>query len=255
MRANGRKRVEPRPNDDARLVQYAASRDRGLRDEILAVYAPLVDAILPDFSRAGVPLEDLRQVGFLGLLSAVELFDPARGIKFKTYAGYLIRGEMLHFIRDHGSTIRQPRWLRRLNRRIEEAVGQFVGQRRRYPTMAELARRLNIREAGLLELLKTREAVRTLSLDAESEDEPPDFNPRRVRHEVYVSFQLPIEDKIVLYQAVERLNLLQRRVLFYLFFRGLSQPEAARRIGISQRQVSRLLGRSLDRLRALLAGS
>lgn len=241
------------PDDaDALAPQYARTRDPALRERILTAYALLIERTLLDFNYAGVPADDLRQVGYVGLLSALELFDPARGAKFKTYAGHLVRGEIRHYLRDHRDTIRQPRWLRRLNRRIEEAVGRVLSEERRFPSLEDLAVELNIQEEGLRELLKVREAVRTVSLDAGEDEEHLEFNHRRIRHRAYVSFHLPIEDKIVLYQALERLNLLQRRVVYYLFFGGLTQVETAQRMGISQKHVSRILARSLTRLRGLL---
>ena len=247
----------PDPPDDADALpaQYAHTRDPGLRERIVRTYAPLIERTLLDFNFAGVPLDDLRQVGYVGLLTALELFDPTRGTKFKTYAGHLVRGEVRHYLRDHRDTIRQPRWLRRLDRGIEEAVGRALSEEGRFPSLEDLAVELNIQEGGLRELLKVREAVRTVSLDAGEDEEQFAFNHRRIRHRAYVSFHLPIEDKIVLYQAIERLNRLQRRVVYYLFFRGLTQVETAQRIGISQKHVSRILARSLTRLRGLLHGS
>ncbi len=242
------------PDDEALPAEYARGRDPALRERILLAYTPLIERTLLDFQQSGVPSDDLRQVGYLGLLTSLELFDPARGVKFKTYAAYLVRGEMGHYIRDQRDTIRQPRWLRRLTRQVEEAVGRTISAKGRFPTLEELAVQLNIQEDGLRELLKVREVVRTVSLDAGEDEDAPEFNLHRIRHRDYVTFQLPIEDKIVLYQAIERLSHLQRRVVYYLFFRGLTQPETARRIGISQKHVSRLLARSLARLRGLLTG-
>jgi len=235
-------------------LQYARTHDPELRERIVAAYAPLIERALLDFASAGAPEEDLRQVGYIGLLTALELFDPSRGTKFRTYANHLIRGEIFHYLRDQRDTIRQPRWLRRLNRQIEAEVARALSEEGRYPGLEDLAVRLNIREEGLRELLKTREAVRTVSLDAADDEEQAQFDHRRIRHRAYTSFHLPIEDKIVLYQALERLSLLQRRVVYYLFFGGLTQGEAARRIGISQKHVSRILAQSLVRLRALLSG-
>ncbi len=224
------------------------------RESVIDQYSPLIEKILLDLHSPRATREDLRQVGYLGLLTALELYDPARETPFPAFAAHFIRGEIRHYLRDHGDTIRQPRWLYRLNRRIEEVVGHFLSAERRYPTLGELAARLNIQEAGLLEVLKTREAVRTVSLDVQEDEGQFTLDRRRIRHRVYVSFHLPIEDKIVLYQATDRLSLLQRRVLYYLFFAGLSQIEAARRIGISQRHVSRVLAQSLRSLRQLLGG-
>lgn len=233
----------------------APQRSRHLPEEILTAHTPLVERIVSDFRFSGVQAEDLKQVGYLGLLNAMEHFDPARGVKFTTYAGHLIRGEIQHYLRDHGDTIRKPRWLGKLNQQIEDTVGRYLSQEGRFPRLEELSSALNVSEEGLLEILKQREALRTVSLEAAAEADQTGIDRRRIRHRVYASFHLPIEDRIVLHDAMEKLSLLQRRVLYYLFFADFTQPETAKRIGISQRHVSRLLARSLTRLRALLSGS
>src|SRR3989304_5959760 len=163
----------PDPPDDADALpaQYARTRDPALRERIVRTYAPLIERTLLDFNYAGVPVDDLRQVGYVGLLTALGLFDPTRGAKVKTYAGHLVRGGGRPYLRDHPGTNRQPRWLRRLNRGIEEAVGRALSEEGRFPSLEDLAVELNIQEEGLRELLKMREAVRTVSLDAGEDEE------------------------------------------------------------------------------------
>ena len=114
---------------------------------------------------------------------------------------------------------------------------------------------LNLEEEGLLEVLKTREVLRTISLEADEETGELRVDRDRTRHKSLASFHLPLEDQIVLSEAMEKLNPLQRRVLYYLFFTDLTQMEAAKRIGISQKHVSRVLASSLGKLRALLSPS
>lgn len=242
----------PGEDGDALLARYAGSRDAVLREQILTAFTPLIDRIMLDFNFSGAPVEDLKQVGYLGLLNAIEVFDPARGVKFKTYASHLIRGEIRHYLRDQHDTIRQPRWLRKLNQQIEQAVGGYLHRHGRFPRVGELASEFNVEEEGLLEVLKTREALRTVPLSTSEEGDEVSVDRSRIRHKAYVAFQLPIEDRIVLYEAIEKLSLVQRRVLYYLFFRDLTHPEAARRVGISQRHLSRVLAKSLNRLRGLV---
>ncbi|MCL6650357.1 MAG: sigma-70 family RNA polymerase sigma factor [Chloroflexi bacterium] len=233
-------------------VRYAQTRDAAAREQMVHACTPLIQYIASRFAAQGIPREDLVQVGYLGLLSAIETFDPSRGVRFETYANPLIAGEMHHYVRSNLGTIRQPRWLRKINRLIDRAVDEYLDRHRRYPTLHELATALNITDDGLLEILRTRESVRTMSLDAEEDEEEYRINRRLIRHRFYQSFQLPIEDLIVLYDAIERLSLLQRRVLFHIFFRGVSQQKAAETIGISQRSVSRILAAALRQLRHTL---
>ncbi|MDR7427644.1 MAG: sigma-70 family RNA polymerase sigma factor [Armatimonadota bacterium] len=243
---------QPARGEDELVARYRATRDPAVREEIVLTCTPLVRRIVADFIFSGVPGDDLMQVGFIGLLNAVEMFDPTRGVKFVTYASHLIRGEIRHYLRDHRDTIRKPRWLQKLNHQIEEAAARYISEEGRFPPLEQLASELNVEEEGLLEALKTREVLRTISLEADEETGDLRVDRDRTRHKSPTATQLPLEDRIVLFEAMEKLNPLQRRVLYYLFFTDLTQMEAARRIGISQKHVSRVLANSLTKLRALL---
>lgn len=243
---------QPARDEDHLVARYRATRDPAVREEIVLACTPLVRRIVADFIFSGVPGDDLMQVGFIGLLNAVEMFDPTRGVKFVTYASHLIRGEIRHYLRDHRDTIRKPRWLQKLNHQIEEAAARYISAEGRFPPLEQLASELNVEEEGLLEALKTREVLRTISLEADEETGDLRVDRDRTRHKSPTAAQMPLEDRIVLFEAMEKLNPLQRRVLYYLFFTDLTQMEAARRIGISQKHVSRVLANSLTKLRALL---
>ncbi len=243
----------PARDEDAIVARYMETRDPALKGEVLVACTPLVRRIVSDFIFSGVPTDDLMQEGFIGLLNAVDMFDPTRGVKFVTYASHLIRGEIRHYLRDHRDTIRKPRWLQKLNHQIEEAAARHIAEEGRFPAVEHLASELNVEEEGLLEVLKTREVLRTISLEADEETGELRVDRDRTRHRGQAPFQLPLEDRIVLFDALEKLNPLQRRVLYYLFFTDLTQMEAAKRIGISQKHVSRVLASSLTKLRALLS--
>lgn len=240
-------------DEDALVARYAETRDPALREQVVLACTPLVRRIVSDFIFAGVPTDDLMQVGFIGLLNALELFDAGRGVKFVTYASHLIRGEIRHYLRDHRDTIRKPRWLQKLNHQIEEASARYISEEGRFPAVEQLASELNVEEEGLMEVLKTREVLRTISLEADEETGELRADRDRTRHKGNGGVPLPLEDRIVLFEAMDKLNTLQRRVLYYLFFTDLTQMEAARRIGISQKHVSRVLASSLTKLRALLS--
>lgn len=215
---------------------------------------PMVRRIAMEFVYARVSIEDLAQVGFVGLLNAIAAFDQSRGVKFATYATYLIRGEIRHYLRDQRDAIRKPRWLQRLNAQIEEAVGRHLSETGRFPTLEALSEHLNIEEDGILEVLRTREVLRTISLEGD-DDVDLRVHRDRIRHRTHVSFQLPIEDRVVLTEALESLNAMQRKVIYYLFFADLTQMEAAKRIGVSQKHVSRVLVQALGRLRSMLGAA
>jgi RNA polymerase sigma-B factor len=240
---------------EALMAEYVESSDPAIRERVVEACTPLVRRIASEFVFSGVPSEDLVQVGYIGLLNAIAAFDPARGAKFTTYASYLVRGEIRHYLRDQRDTIRKPRWLQKLNSQIEEAIGRHVSETGRFPGLEDLSQQLNIEEEGLLEVLRTREVLRTVALETDEESGDLRVDRERIRHKTHISFQLPIEDRVVLMEALESLNSLQRKVLYYLFYTDLTQMEAAKRIGISQKHVSRVLASALTRLRGLLGAA
>lgn len=241
--------------DDADLLikEHAATRSVEAHERIVSACTPLVRRIAAEFSYTGVPMDDLMQVGYIGLLNAINGFDPERGAKFATYASYLIRGEIRHFLRDQRDTIRKPRWLQRLNSRIEETINAHLSETGRFPSMERLSSELNIDEEGLLEVLRTREVLRTTSIEGDEDGSDLRVDRDRIRHRTHISFQLPIEDRVMLMEALESLTAMQRKVVYYLFYVDLTQMEAAKRIGISQKHVSRLLATALSKLRAAIS--
>ena len=241
-----------REDEDVLMAGYVETHDPSIRERVVVACTPLVRRIAAEFVFSGVPSDDLVQVGYIGLLNAITAFDPTRGAKFATYASYLIRGEIRHYLRDQRDTIRKPRWLQKLNTQIEDTVGKYVSEEGRFPGLEELAAALNIEEEGLLEVLRTREVLRTISLETEEDSGDLRVDRDRIRHRSHISFQLPIEDRVILIEAMESLNTLQRKVLYYLFYTDLTQTEAAKRIGISQKHVSRVLASALAKLRGTM---
>ncbi|MGH2375915.1 MAG: sigma-70 family RNA polymerase sigma factor [bacterium] len=256
-RATARSEQVTRPapqheDEDVLMAEYVETQSPAIRDRVVVACTPLVRRIASEFVFSGVPSDDLVQVGYIGLLNAIAAFDPDRGAKFATYASYLIRGEIRHYLRDQRDTIRKPRWLQKLNSRIEDTVGKYVSESGRFPGLEELAEELNIEEGGLLEVLRTREMLRTISLETDEEGGDLRVDRDRIRHRSHISFQLPIEDRVMLVEAMESLSSLQRKVLYYLFYTDLTQTEAAKRIGISQKHVSRVLASALAKLRGVM---
>lgn len=240
--------------DDAEGValfrEYRATRNPVLHARICATYAPLVERIARMYRSSGEPLEDLVQVGYVGLLLAVNRFDPDRGVKFQTYASHLIAGEIRHYLRDQVGVMRRPRWLGKLSRELDRTVERLQRENEALPTVEEIAQAMNIAPEGVREIFQARAAASPLSLDGACEE-----RIRRIRHLRYESFQLPVEDRITVLQAMERLTELQRKVLYLLFYQDLTETEAARRLRISQRQVSRVMHKALRQMAQLLRGA
>lgn len=240
------------PSDDeaqALFRQYRATADPVVHAGICAAYAPLVERIARAYRGSGEPLEDLVQVGYVGLLLAVNRFDPERGVKFHTYASHVIVGEIRHYLRDHVGVVRRPRWLSKLSRELERAVERLQHRMGRWPTVEEIAQEMNITPDGVREILRARAASSPLSLKGAQEE-----HVRRIRHLRYQTLQLPVEDRIAVQQAMERLSELQRKVLYLLFYRDLTETEAARRLRVSQKHVSRVMHKALRQMAQLLRG-
>jgi RNA polymerase sigma-B factor len=189
------------------------------------------------------------QEGYLGLLNAIDQYDPSRGTPFLAFARHFVRGEITHYLRDHRWVIRHPRWLDRVFGRIGRIVAEYVSERGRYPGLAGLAEALEVDARSAAEILKTGQAVRTLSLDAE--DGGREDLARSQRHQEAPPECSP-EDRLVLIDALMMLKPLQRTIVFYMYFANLTQAEVARLMGISQKHVSRVLAGALLRLRQAL---
>ena len=235
--------------DEERLEafrRYRRSADPQLRQELVCHYLPLAKKIARRYVRAGVPLDDLVQIGTIGLMNAVGSFDPGRGVRFEAYAYHHIAGEIRHYLRDAVEQVRAPRWVRKLYGEVTDAVAELRQTLGRTPTLGEIAAKMNLAESGVLEILRAhnRSRVHSISDLVERQEVRRDV----IAHQRYVSFQLPVEDRIVLLKAVERLADLQRKVVYYLFYQDLTQSEVAKRLGVSQRHVSRVLAAALKRL-------
>lgn len=233
--------------DEELFFRYSQGRELALRDELFARHLRLVEVVAHTHvrSRPG-DREDLLQVGYLGLLGAIERFDWTRGVKFATYAGHCIHGEIRHFVRDKGEAIRRPRWMRQLSSRVASFLEGYLQEHARLPTLAEISEGLNITLDGVVAILRAKQP---LSLDGEDVEVERADGIRSLRH---VSFRLPIEDRIVLEQAVEKLLELERKVVYLFFVRDLTQKQIAGELSLPPRKVSRVMQSALGRLRRLL---
>jgi RNA polymerase sigma-B factor len=217
-----------------------------VRNRIIEENLKLVFPIAQKFRSSGECLEDLLQVGYIGLIKAVDNFDPDRGVKFVTYASHCISGEIRHYLRDSSSSIKQPRWLRKLSQGVSRFVESFLQKNSRLPAIREIAEGLNISEDGIIEILKAKKPV-SLSDVSGNDQERVDYE--RIKSLKYQTFKLPIEDVIALEEAVEELKNLEKKVIYLFFYQDLTQIQIARNLGLSQKKVSRTLQKSLGKLR------
>jgi RNA polymerase sigma-B factor len=240
-------------DNETLLAEYARTRSPAALDQLVRRNQRLLHHILKRFAYASEPYEDLLQVANLGLIKAAQRYDPSKGAKFSSYATALVDGELRHHLRD-SLLLRQPRWVRKVYGDIQQKSSELMHALGRPPTMKELAQALNIAEEGLLEVMRLYARIELHSRNEPYTLEDLSVEPdaallRSLRPE---SFALPIEDRIALYQALDRLSGFQRRLIYLLFFKDLTQREAAVELGLTQRKVSREQGKALGALRQLL---
>lgn len=240
-----------RNSDSAETVAYGAG---ALREEIVKRNVGLVKSIALRFTHSGEPLDDLIQAGYIGLLNAASNFDLAKDTRFSTYATYLIRGEIRHFIRDKHSTIRIPQWVQTMNRRIKEVEEEVFQSAGRPPTLVEIAERLELTEEQVIGILRGRESMTYVSIDQDRRGSDPNPSPLSIEHLMPKAGDLPRDIRMRVIVAIEQLSDMQQQVIQGLFYHGKSQSEVGGELGISQRQVSRLKDRILADMKTTLDG-
>lgn len=228
------------------FAEFAESRDRVLRDELAEAHLGLAEYLARRFSNRGEPLDDLVQVASVGLLKAVDRFDPSRGVEFSTYATHTIVGELKRHFRDKGWAVRAPRRMQELYLRLGGIISTLSQDLRRSPTIAELATNAEVSEEEVLEALEAGRAYRFTSLDAPSPGEDDSLGSRLGAEDPNM---LGAEHRVALSPLLATLPQREQAILHLRFFNGLTQSEIANRLGISQMHVSRLLARSLAQLR------
>jgi RNA polymerase sigma-B factor len=250
-------RTKPHPHDDApdtaeafeRLVELPNGPERvALRDELVRLWLPMAERIAVRFRDRGETLEDLYQVAALGLVKAVDHYDPARGRAFEAYAVPTVTGEIKRHFRDHMWTLHVPRRVQDLRNRVRSTAKELAQTiPGRAPTIAEIAEHAHLTEDEVRTGVEALECFSALSLDAEMpgtegyalSDALGDSDP---------GYDLVV-DRIAVKPCLEALPERERLILYLRFFRGMTQSRIAEQLGISQMHVSRLLSGCFDRLR------
>jgi RNA polymerase sigma-B factor len=225
--------------------------DRGARDELIERFLPLARKLARRYIPSSEPYEDLVQVASLGLVKAVERFDPDRGFAFTSFAVPTIVGELKRYFRDAGWALHVDRGAQERARRVLDAQQKLSAQSGRPPTIVELAEYLEVSQEEVIDGLQTAEAYDAISLDAPLQGDAEGTTSRldAVGNDDR-RLQL-IDDQATIFAAARHLTHRERQILFLRFGEDLTQTEIADRVGVSQMQVSRLLRKSLQRLREL----
>jgi RNA polymerase sigma-B factor len=241
-------------SDRALLKRYHEEGDVSAREQLIEQYMSLVRSLARRYSYRGEQLEDLVQIGAIGLIKAIDRFDLNRGVELTTYATPNIIGEIKRHFRDRGWSVRVPRGLQELNVQLSRLIEQLTVQLGRSPTIGELAEAAGVTEEEVLEALESGRAYSSLSLsggggggDDEGELDPLESLGTE-EHQYEVS-----EDRAVLAPGFRALDERERKILHLRFFKGLTQSQIAAQVGISQMHVSRLIRRSLEKIREEIA--
>jgi RNA polymerase sigma-B factor len=222
------------------------------RERLVDQHIGLVEFLARRFRNRGEPLEDLVQVGTIGLLKAIERFDLDREVEFSTYATPTIVGELKRHFRDKGWAVRVPRRLQELHLELSKTVSNLGHDLGRSPTVAEIAETAGITEEEVLEGLEIAQAYNFTSLDAPIDSEDggsTSFADQLGAEDEHLE---NLEYRASLAPEMQKLPEREQMIVYLRFFKGLTQSEIADRLGISQMHVSRLLNRTLAQLREAL---
>jgi RNA polymerase sigma-B factor len=246
--------IGPAVEGNLLFVRWQRHGDQRARAELVDRFLPLARKLARRYAGAREPFDDLLQVASLGLVKAIDRFDPTRGTAFSSFAVPTILGELKRYFRDLGWAVHVPRGAQEMALKVEEAQQQLTAKTGRPPSVPDLAEYLEFSVEDVLDALETGGAHHCVSLDTPREDADgesgtladafgePDFR-----------FEL-VEASVSIAAAAKHLSARERRVLELRFVQDLTQTQIAEEIGVSQMQVSRILRRALSQLRALTEG-
>jgi RNA polymerase sigma-B factor len=236
--------------DRALLAHYKRSGDARLRDAIVERFLPLARRLAQRYARSSEPFDDLMQVACLGLVKAVDRFDPERGVTFSSYAVPTILGEIKRHFRDRTWTVRVPRDLQELTLAVEKARTELEARLERSPTVSEVAEAVEAGDEDVLEALAASRAQRASSLEAPlagAEDDSVVADAVGCEEHGFKR----AEQRATLRGLLAHLPIRDREIVRLRYVEDLTQDEIGARVGVSQMQVSRILRSSVQRMRAV----
>ena len=237
-------------NKDSLVLEYHKTKDPSLRDKILASYFPLVEYIARKLAFNKNDVDDLVQVGSIGLIRSLERFDVTMETDFSTFATPNIIGEIKHYFRDKRNILKIPRKIQELNSKVKRYIKEKQGEGHT-PTITEIATALDIEEDRVIESLEASHKQNVMSLDSPAYTSSNSSATLLDSLGVGGESQL-ILNKITLKKALNSLSERDRHIVHLRYFKGLSQTEIAEQTKLSQMHISRLLIQSLKRLKAYL---
>ena len=236
-----------RAEDRDLLRRYHENGDTSAREELIARHLPLVRSLARRYAGRGEALEDIEQVGAIGLIKAIDRFEIEREVSLATYATPNVVGEIKRHFRDKGWAIRVPRALQELNASMSGAIERLTGRLGRSPSIAEIAEELKATPEEVLEAMEVGSAYSTVSLSTGPAGDE-ELDPLETIGDEDTGFERS-EQRAALEPALERLPDREREILRMRFEEGLPQTQIAQRVGLSQMHVSRLIRKSLQVMR------
>lgn len=243
--STSRSRTSVGPDVDP-FVEYRNTGSRALRNQLVEQYRPVADRCALRFAGRGEATDDLRQVALIGLIKAVERFDPFWGVAFESYATPTIVGEVKRHFRDRTWRVSVPRRLKEMRTQVFAAIDELEQRLERSPTPDEVANRLGVDREVVLETLMANQVYRSSSLEASREHLGDAFESRLAGPEL-LSDQA--DKRLEAMAAVQQLGERDRQIIYWRFFEECTQSEIGERLGVGQVHVSRLLKAALARLR------
>jgi RNA polymerase sigma-B factor len=239
----------PRPRLDPRFAEYRKSRDHKLRNQLIEEHRWLAVHCARRFAHKGEPLDDLIQVAMLGVLKAIDRFDPSYGVMFTTFGVPTIVGELRRHFRDKTWSLHVPRRAKELYQVVSGVVDELHQTLGRSPTVPEIADRAGITVEDTLEAMEVGDSYRGVPLAPPGDDETPDAITLGGNDPGFAA----AEAKLTVRKLLEALPTERERTIVKLrFVDGLTQSQIAAKVGVSQVQISRLLRASLEKMRRRL---
>ena len=232
--------------------RYKERGDERAREQLIVNHLNLVWYLASKFKNRGEQVEDLVQVGTIGLIKAIDRFEPERGLEFTTYATPTIMGEIKRHFRDKGWSVRVPRRLQELSAKVQQINEELTRELQRSPSVAEIAERAGANVEDVLEAMESSSAYNSVSLESGS-DGDEDSRPIIERYATEDNDLTSSDDRMLLEDAIRDFSKREKDIIRMRFEEGLTQMEIAERLGVSQVQVSRLLRRTLARIHDRIA--
>ncbi|PKB64910.1 MAG: hypothetical protein BZY80_01600 [SAR202 cluster bacterium Io17-Chloro-G2] len=235
------------------LELWQETRETSIRDQLVAQHLPLVNRLCRRFQYLGEPLDDLIQVGTIGLIKAINKYDPERGNKLAAFAIPVVVGEIKNYFRDHGWAVKLPRKLQRQKLLVDRSMEALTQQLGRSPTVPEICDAVGITEGEVFQTFEVERYGRPLSLDAEHNGDDGQVATtildRLGEEDPDLEF---LAQRMDLKMALGDVDPREQKILYLKFYSGLSQSAIARQMGISQMHVSRLQRSALAKLKQSL---